>query len=129
MTNKISHTGNDIDITYNDEGQMEIKYYENGKLHNDYDLPAWETYYSNGQIKFKSWHKNGVLHRDGVLPAVLTYYESGKKMSMMWCVDGERSRENGLPAYVEYYENGQEKDQIWYINNNIIILVGIMIFL
>lgn len=42
-----------------------IRYYKNGLLHRDEDLPAIE--YANGE---KHYYKNGLLHRDGDLPAI-----------------------------------------------------------
>ena len=43
-----------------------IKWYKNGNLHRDYDLPAIE--YSSGA---KFWYQEGDLHREGDLPAII----------------------------------------------------------
>jgi hypothetical protein len=55
-----------------------IRYYKNGLLHRDEDLPAIE--YANGE---KHYYKNGFLHRDFNLPAIERmvglneYYQNG----------------------------------------------------
>jgi hypothetical protein len=77
-------------------------YYKNGKLHRDGDLPA--GIYLNGEERY---YKNGKLHRDFDLPAVK--YSDGSKY---YYKNGALHRDHGLPAIESandckyYYENG-----------------------
>jgi Ring finger domain len=79
------------------------RWYKNGQLHRDDDLPAWV--WADGS---KQWWKNGQLHRDGDLPA----YE-GADGSKYWYKNGQLHRDGDLPAWVwadgskSWYKNGQ----------------------
>jgi len=84
--------------------QDDIKYYVNGKLHREHNLPAVKSF-----LGTKEWYKNGELHRDGDLPAVESCF--GIKE---WYKNGYRHRDNNLPA-VEYLD-GYKK---WYMNGKL----------
>ena len=78
-----------------------IRYYKNGKLHRDNDLPAVE--WNNGDKEWhKEWHKEGKIHRIDD-PAIEDNY--GNKH---WYKEGKKHRDNG-PA-VEYFDG----DKLWY---------------
>ena len=66
---------------YNDGTQ---RWYQNGKLHRDHDLPA--IVWAGGT---KEWWKNGERHRDNDLPAVV--WADG---TQEWWKKGERYIEN-----------------------------------
>jgi antitoxin component YwqK of YwqJK toxin-antitoxin module len=80
-----------------------IEYYANGELHRDGDLPA--EIYTDGT---KRYYKNGKLHRDGDLPAVIN-----SNGTMEYYKNGELYRDGDLPAIIwsdgtkEYYKNGE----------------------
>jgi hypothetical protein len=105
------------------------KWYINGILHRDNNLPAIEyangnkAWYVNGdrrciggketmiidQYGNKEWYNiNGRLHRDNDLPAVESF--DGDKQ---WYINGKSHRDNDLPAfenlsgYKAWYENGK----------------------
>jgi ribosomal protein L25 (general stress protein Ctc) len=99
--------GNELD-TLLDSGMVDNlgyqKWYKNGQLHRDGDLPAvvsrdGGTYH---------WYKNGQPHRDGDLPAVV--YSDG---THQWYKNGQLHRDGDLPAVVysdgthQWYKNGQ----------------------
>jgi hypothetical protein len=86
-----------------------VRYYKNGKLHRDNDLPAEE--WANGD---KVWFQNGKLHRDNDLPA--EEFASGTKM---WFQNNKHHRDNDLPA--AEYANGTK---IWFQNGNSHRLTG-----
>lgn len=69
-------------------------WFRNGKLHRDYDLPA----FINIKHKVKIWYRNGVIHRGYNRPAV----KIGEKREILkvWIVNGIIHRDHG-PAYVE----------------------------
>jgi antitoxin component YwqK of YwqJK toxin-antitoxin module len=79
------------------------KFYLNGKLHSDGDLPA--IIHHGGT---KEYYKNGKLHRDGYLPAEI--YPTG---TQMYYKNGQRYRDNELPTIIGpggsqwFYKNGE----------------------
>lgn len=103
-----------------------IKYFSEGLLHRDDDLPAIE--HSDGT---KEWFFKGERHRGGGKPAIVRadgtkiYYKHNKHHrsgdlpafewangTKEWWVDGIRHRDNGQPALIRHdgietlYENG-----------------------
>ena len=78
------------------------RWYKNGELHRDDDLPAIE--WNNGT---KVWCRNGVKHRDGDLPAV--EHTDGTKV---WLKYGKRHRDGDNPAVI--YEEGTK---VWCKND------------
>ena len=79
------------------------EYYKNGKIHRDGDLPA--IVHPSGQ---KLYYKYGVLHRDGDLPAATLY-----DRSLYYYKNGALHRDGDLPALEHadggrhYYKNGE----------------------
>lgn len=79
------------------------KWYFNGKLHRDGDLPA--VY--NKDMTVVKYYKHGNIHRDGDLPAIIN------NGSTSYCRNGEYHRDGDLPAviskngYTAYYKNGK----------------------
>lgn len=71
------------------------KWYINGRLHRENDLPA----ISNYDDDTKKWYLNGKRHRLNGLPAV--EFSDGDKE---WWLFGERHRLGGLPA-IDYKNN------------------------
>lgn len=75
------------------------KWYREGKLHRDRDLPAIES------KNLKIWYQNGLVHRNGDLPAVILNETQG------WHKFGKRHRDVG-PAVIfsdgtkAWYKNG-----------------------
>lgn len=77
------------------------KWYQDGKIHRDNDLPAIE--YVSGR---KDWYQQGKLHRVGDHPAVI--YPDGFKS---WYIEGIRHRDGDQPAFI--FPNGYKE---WYTN-------------
>lgn len=77
----------------------EEKWYRNGVLHRDDDLPAIVTKY------YQAWYCNGVLHRDGDLPA----YIHVNGVLLKWYEHGKLHRDGDLPAYIHI-----DGEQMWY---------------
>lgn len=75
-----------------------VRWYKDGFLHQDNDLPAVES------KTVKKWYQYGQLHRNNDLPAV--EFRTGSKS---WWFDNKLHRENG-PAIEE--ANGHKK---WYL--------------
>ena len=115
-------------IRYDYQGYVIKKYYHNGKLHRDNDLPAIESTKED-----KEWYVNGQRHRDNDLPAI-----EGEDGTKEWWANGKRHRDNDLPAIEstkgdkEWYVNGQRHRcgglpavefnnnfYTWFINGNI----------
>ena len=80
------------------------KWYLNGKLHRDNDLPAVVRICGD-----KQWYQNGYLHRDNDLPAEI--YATG---TQIWYLHGLLHRDNDLPTLIKY--NGTQK---WYQNGEL----------
>lgn len=84
----------------NEDGSIEYRN-ENGKLHNENNLPAYIN-----RLGSQFWFKNGKLHRDGDDPAVI--FTNGQKE---WYKNNQIHRRK-LPAVIypdgttEYWENG-----------------------
>ena len=79
------------------------KWYLNGKLHRENDLPAIIS--SSGT---QSWWLYGKRHRENDLPAIISSCGT-----QSWWLYGKRHRENDLPAYIgsdgtEWYLNGEQ---------------------
>ena len=68
------------------------KWFKNGKMHRDRDLPAEVDINGN-----QWWYKDGELHRDGDLPAIV--YANG---SQYWIKHGKYHRDFG-PSIVSFY--------------------------
>lgn len=67
-------------ITFKIDKYGNLRFYKDGELHRDGDLPA--VIYADGT---RCWWKNGKRHRDNDLPAII-------------CVNGDRGWfKNGLP--------------------------------
>lgn len=106
--------GPDLHPSYRNEFYgYEIKYLDDdGNLHRDDGLPAYQKFHKGGIVKEESWFKHGVLHRketdsktDETLPAVIDVY--GTKI---WYIDGVITRDDdSKPAYIY---RGVEKR--WY---------------
>ncbi len=92
------------------------KWYKNGRLHRDNDLPAVITSYG-GQV----WCKNGERHRDNDLPAIIVDRDG----IQVWYKNGKLHRDHDLPAIIltetqkwwRHYE--LRKD-----NNDILPIIG-----
>ena len=82
------------------------RWYLNGKLHREGDLPAVEL--SNGD---KEWCINGKHHRDNNQPAVIR--SSGDKF---WCINDKLHRTDG-PAIIYTNEYGDSSKYWWYLND------------
>ena len=83
-----------------DDGSR-TRWYHQGKLHRDDDLPAVE--WTNGS---KEWRVHGKRHRDGDKPAV--ELADG---SLEWWMDGELHRDGDKPAIV--WSDGHQE---WWVH-------------
>lgn len=59
-------------LVYNDKKLIRECYHNNNLLHRD-NGPAYITYNDNEQIEIERWYRNGKLHRDDDLPAQINH--------------------------------------------------------
>jgi antitoxin component YwqK of YwqJK toxin-antitoxin module len=92
-----------------------IEYFnDNSKFHRE-DGPAYQSFYSNGNIKCEEWYINGKKHReDG--PTIITYHENGNIEQQTYIINNVEHRTDG-PAYTLFDINGNILYHIWYKNN------------
>jgi len=76
--------------TYEIDENGNQRWYKNGALHREKDLPA--VVMRNGDL---FWHKNGMFHRDRDKPAMLYNYGLA-----IWWKDGLIYRDNNLPVMI-----------------------------
>jgi hypothetical protein len=92
------------------------KWFKNGKLHRDNDLPA----YIDDDRHTQKWYKEGKLHRDNDLPAVIidSNYYYDHYLTQKWYKEGKLHRDNDLPAVIieEHIENNSTIKKEWWIN-------------
>jgi len=74
---------------------------KNGKMHRDYDKPAYE--YSRDLLfsGADKWYQEGMLHRDNDLPAIIS-----RDGVQQWFQNDLRHRDKGRPAVV--FPNGEK---------------------
>lgn len=102
------------------------RWYNDGKLHRDNDLPAiirveYQEWYKNGQkhrdgdlpskiwaCGDQQWYKNGKMHRDNDSPTIICIGDSYTIGYQRWCKDGQKHRDDG-PAII--YDDGK---MTWY---------------
>ena len=77
------------------------KWYKNGLLHRDNDLPT--VIESNGD---QFWYQHNLLHRDNDLPAIIL-----NDGTQYWYQHNLLHRDNDLPAVIWW-----DGDQFWYKN-------------
>ena len=96
------------------------RYFKNGKLHRDNDLPAVVSH-KYGQVQ--SWYKNGERHRDDKhKPAYIVSYENEKVIYLKWFQNDVNFSDYSLKqpssgTYTEIIENKLNK----YSRDKIII--------
>ena len=66
------------------ESLASTSWFRNGKLHRDYDLPA----YISTNKKVQCWYQNGKLHRINDKPASIVFYENFEYVHMKWFENG-----------------------------------------
>ena len=103
------HVGGDDD---DDETE---RWYRNGKLHRDGDLPAVIRYCRwNGTLAHEEWWCDGVKHRDDG-PAVRWYREDGTNVDHeQWYRNDVKHRDDDGPAVIRYYSDGSLEYEAWY---------------
>lgn len=84
-----------------------IRWYKNGLLHRDNDLPA--VIWSDGT---QEWFIHGKRHRDNNLPALVK-----NENHMEWWLNGNCHRENG-PATIHVYGSAQTVFHQYFILGN-----------
>ena len=91
-----------------------IRWYREGQLHRDFDLPAIissngiQQWYKKGELhRDQSWYKNGKRHRDGDKPACV--WSNG---TQAWYKNGELHRDGDKPALIW----GPSGNQEWWKN-------------
>lgn len=89
-------------VIYEANGTKTYKWYKDGLLHRENDLPS--TIYHDNYCKI--WHKYGKRHRDGDLPAFINL--DGLQE---WWVNGYHHRDNDKPVII--------RDNIFYYKNDI----------
>lgn len=75
-----------------------------------------KSFYENGGKKlFLERNYGGEYDSIGDVPAFVTYYENGQVMTQEWYKDGKYHRERG-PAVIEYAQDGQVKAEKYYLD-------------
>ncbi len=93
------------------------RWYRNGNLHRDGDLPAVKRYHEDGILCYEAWYRNGDQHRDdGDLPADKSYHDDGSLRGEAWYRNGVRHRDGDLPAVQRHYSDGTVDYEAWYRN-------------
>ena len=103
-------------ITYYPNGKKELVAYlnKNNNGYHNYNGPARQEWYENGQKKTEEYWINGKRHRlDG--PAVQKWYDNGQKESSRYIINDKFHREDGT-AIQFWYKNGQKQSEHYYIN-------------
>lgn len=97
-----------VDEANNESCVCETRWYLNGELHRDKDLPAYIRT-SKGETIGEQWFIHGVSHRENGEPAKIEYdYKH-------WVVNGQLHRLDG-PASIWEDDTGEEND--YYIHDN-----------
>ncbi len=124
--------------SFNKSGHRTIEWLLNGGRHRGGDLPAYESFYNNGNTSTQRWYKDGNQYRkDSGKPIFKEYYEDGKNIkSKLWenksktvfisyylnykikykhCkTNNSFDSNNDNPPECEYYEDGTPKLKKWY---------------
>lgn len=82
------------------------KWYKNGVIHRDNDLPAYRNFCDQAanRIAEESWYQNGLRHRDNDKPAfTIKHFESNHLNSIeVWFQNGKIYREDNKPVRIHY---------------------------
>ena len=69
----------------------------------DCTKPAHSVFFRSGKIKLMEYYKNYVLHRDFDMPAFISYYENGDFCTVSYFINGNNARISpDLPSSVTY---------------------------
>jgi antitoxin component YwqK of YwqJK toxin-antitoxin module len=86
-------------------------------LHNE-NGPAFQTYYKNGQLEYKSYWLNGKSHNENG-PAIESYYDNGQLEYKLYYIKGQRHNPNG-PAVERYNPNGILQRKEYWLNGKLL---------
>ncbi len=101
---------------YNNNGIIVIqKYFKEGKLHKDFNEPAFICYNKDGTISSQIWFKDGNEHRDNE-PAFIYYNENGKILSQGWYKDGVQYIPNEVKSVGTIIDNYKQKEKQYFDN-------------
>lgn len=114
-----TNTGRLIYRNYNGKIQS-IRYYKNGNLHREGDLPAYVTYHLNGKLKSEMWNINGGEHREGDKPCIIGYNNDGIKDHEVYRTDNKMMRNGGKPSIIFFHTNGLPKEEFYFTDNKYI---------
>lgn len=108
-----------IKISYHINNRInEVSYYENKKLHNTDDKPAYIRLDLEGNIVIKIYYKHGVCHRDNDEPAFIKYTSKGYIKELKYYHEGKLGFSNTTsfrnPTHIEYYKNSSSIKCIRY---------------
>ena len=103
-----------------------ISYYEDGTVysretfynhqHADYKMmPAYESFYPNGNKKLVCYKINGEYQDYENIPAYQSFYPDESPHLKIRYLGGLKHSTTEF-AFVEFYENGQKAKEIWYEN-------------
>ncbi len=112
----------DIIQKYHEDGKTlkSKKWYIKGKTDKN-SLLKQEEYYINGIIIYKMYYIEGKLHKDFDEPAFINYHKDGKISSQSWYQNGKYYRDNDKPTHIQYNNDESITYQIWYDVNEKII--------
>ncbi len=105
-----------IEETYYPNSILKFRcYYNDANQFHREDGPAYETYYSNGELQHSVWFLHGQIHReDG--PSIEVFREDGTCQVRRWHINGKRHREDG-PACEYLSPTGQCFKSLYYVND------------
>jgi len=109
-----------IKISYHINNRLnEISYYENKKLHNIDDKPAYIRLDLEGNILIKIYYKEGYCHRDNGEPAFIKYTPKGKIREIKYYYEGKIGYSPTIkndvdPTHITYYKNSTSVKCIYY---------------
>ena len=97
-----------IEETYYPNSILKFRcYYNDANQFHREDGPAYETYYSNGELQHSVWFLHGQIHReDG--PAYEGFDLNGILIHREWWIEGNLHRENG-PAQESFISRGPDQ--------------------
>lgn len=103
--------GNDIHLSYYDDGQIKEERWLLGTCVHRIGGPAFKMWYNVGVLRAVGWIDNGVYHRtDG--PAFQSWYENGRRSREGWYIRGTLHQAYG-PAHQEWYGDGRLQKEEW----------------
>lgn len=102
-----------------EDGNLKCEIYCIGNKRNNYlNIPAYQEYYMNGNLKRIEHYKNGKLHNDKN-PAIKNWDATSNIESEYYYINGLLNRCGDQPVKIFYYLNGNIRLKQWFVNNKL----------